>query len=125
MAGRILLVDDAPIMRLMLKDILEAQGYEIVGEAENGKQAVELYDELQPDLVTMDIVMPEMNGIEALKAIMGKHPKAVVIMITAMDQRNSLMDVIKAGAFDYILKPLEEERVVSAIGQAFQKMGAS
>ncbi len=118
MAKKILIVDDAPIIRLMLKDILEHYEYEIVGEAGNGNQAVEKYKQLKPDLVTMDITMPEKDGIEALGEILAFDKSAKVVMVTAIDQRDSLMSAIKIGAVDYIVKPFEEDRVISAVKKA-------
>ena len=118
MAKKILIADDAPIIRLMIKDIVEFNGYEVVGEASNGKEAVEMYNNLKPDLVTMDIIMPEMDGIEALEAILGDNPDAKVVMVTAIDQRDSLMKAIRLGATDYIVKPFENDRVISAVKKA-------
>ncbi|NTV30248.1 MAG: response regulator [Candidatus Omnitrophica bacterium] len=119
MAKRILLVDDAPIIRLMIKDILvECGGYEIVAEGATGKEALDLYKQLKPDLVTMDIVMPEMDGIQALEEILKFDPKAKVVMVTAIDQRESLMKAIRLGATDYIVKPFEADRVMSAVQKA-------
>lgn len=118
MAGRILVVDDAPIIRLMLKDILVANGYEVVGEGGDGNEGVQKYKDLKPDLVTMDITMPEKDGIQALEEILAIDEDARVIMITAIDQRESLMDAIRSGATDYIIKPFETDRVLSAIKKA-------
>lgn len=118
MGKRILLCDDAPIIRLMLKDILEYNGYEIVGEASNGAEGVSMFKELKPDLVTMDIIMPEKDGIAALEEILATDENAKVVMVTAIDQRESLMKAIKAGATDYIVKPFEDERVISAVKKA-------
>ena len=117
---KILITDDAPVIRLMLKDILEHYGYEIVAEASNGNQSVEQYKALKPDLVTMDITMPEKDGIQALAEILAFDPKARVVMVTAIDQRDSLMKAIKLGAVDYIVKPFEDDRVISAITKALE-----
>ncbi|MCK5707292.1 MAG: response regulator [Candidatus Aureabacteria bacterium] len=119
MGKKILLVDDAPVIRLMLKDILSFHGYTVIGEANNGNEAVKLYKELKPDLVTMDIIMPEKDGIEALRDILISDPNARVVMVTAIDQRESLIKAIRLGAVDYIVKPFEEDRVISAIKKAF------
>ena len=119
MNGRILVVDDAPIIRLMLKDILVANGYEVAGEGNDGNEGVQLYKDLKPDIVTMDITMPEKDGIEALQEILEIDEEAKVIVITAIDQRESLMEAIRAGATDYIIKPFETDRVISAIKKAF------
>src|SRR3989338_8540480 len=119
MAGRILIVDDAPIIRLMLKDILVANGYEVVGEGSDGNEGVQKYKELKPDVVTMDITMPEKDGIQALEEILAMDEDAKVIVITAIDQREALMEAIRVGAADYIIKPFETDRVLSAIRKAF------
>lgn len=123
MAGRILIVDDAPIIRLMLKDILVANGFEVVGEANDGNEGIQKYKELQPDVVTMDITMPEKNGIQAIEEILSINADARVIVITAIDQRDALMEAIRAGATDYIIKPFETDRVLSAINKAFGQGG--
>lgn len=115
MSQRILIVDDAPIIRLMLKDILIEHGYDVVDEGSDGEEGVEKFKALRPDLVTMDITMPEKNGIEALKEILAIDPKAKVVVITAIEQRESLMEAIKSGAADYIVKPFESDRVISAV----------
>lgn len=121
MKKKILVVDDAPIMRLIIKDTLMTSGYDVVGEAANGKEAVEKYEELMPDLVTMDIIMPEMDGVQALKLIREAHSDAKIIVISAIDQRESLMEAIKAGASDYIIKPFEPDRVISAVDDIFKE----
>ena len=113
--AKILIVDDAAFMRMMIKDILTKNGYEVVGEAANGIQAVELYKANQPDLVTMDITMPEMDGIEAVKQIKAVNPGAKVIMCSAMGQQSMVMDAIKAGASDFIVKPFQADRVLEAV----------
>ncbi len=118
MKKRILIVDDAPIMRLMIKDIITPLGYEVAGEAGNGKEAVSMFKKEKPDLVTMDITMPDMDGIEALELILNENPDAKVIMVTAIDQKESLRKAIKLGALDYIVKPFENDRVISAIKKA-------
>lgn len=118
MSKRILIVDDAAFMRMMIKDILTKNGFEVVGEAADGIQAVEKYNELQPDLVTMDITMPEMDGIAALKEIKGTDPSAVVIMCSAMGQQAMVIDAIQAGAKDFIVKPFQADRVIEAIQKA-------
>ena len=115
MGKRVLIVDDAAFMRMMLKDILTKNGYEVCGEAENGKKAVEKYGELNPDLVTMDITMPEMDGIQALKKIKEKDGAASVIMCSAMGQQAMVVESIQAGARDFIVKPFQRDRVIEAI----------
>ncbi len=115
MASKILIVDDAAFMRMMIKDILTKNGYEIAGEANDGAQAVEKYKELSPDLVTMDITMPEMDGITALKEIKKIDGNAKVIMCSAMGQQAMVIDAIQAGAKDFIVKPFQADRVIEAI----------
>ncbi|QZA33511.1 response regulator [Hydrogenibacillus sp. N12] len=115
MGKRILVVDDAAFMRMMLKDILTKNGYEVVGEAPDGAKAVKLYQELKPDLVTMDITMPEMDGIQALKEIKKIDPQAKVIMCSAMGQQAMVIEAIQAGAKDFIVKPFQAERVLEAV----------
>lgn len=113
--AKILIVDDAAFMRMMIKDILTKNGYEVVAEAANGVEAIELYKSHQPDLVTMDITMPEMDGIEAVKQIKAVNPAAKVIMCSAMGQQSMVMDAIKAGANDFIVKPFQADRVLEAV----------
>ncbi len=118
MAGKnILIVDDAAFMRMMIKDILSKNGYSVIGEAENGAKAVEKYNELKPDLVIMDITMPEMDGIEAVKAIKGIDSKANIIMCSAMGQQAMVIESIQAGAKDFIVKPFQAERVIEAVSK--------
>jgi len=112
---RVLVVDDAPIIRLALVSILKESECDVVGECSNGREAVEKYAELKPDVVTMDVIMPEMDGIEALEKILSNDQNAKVIMITAIDQRESLMRAIRIGAADYIVKPFEKDRIQSSI----------
>ena len=118
MAFRILIVDDAPFMRAMLKRILDGNDFEVVGEAANGREGVELYSSLKPDLVTLDMVMPEMSGMEALQQIRGSDPKARVVVISAVDQRENLLEAIRSGAAEYIIKPFDDQRVLSAVRRA-------
>lgn len=115
MSKRILIVDDAAFMRMMIKDILVKNGYDVVGEASDGAQAVEKFKELNPDLVTMDITMPEVDGIAALKQIRAIDPNAKVIMCSAMGQQAMVIDAIQAGAKDFIVKPFQADRVLEAI----------
>ncbi|PLT31557.1 response regulator [Peribacillus deserti] len=117
MAHRILIVDDAAFMRMMIKDILSKNGYDVVAEAADGQQAVEKYKEHQPDLVTMDITMPEMDGITALKEIKKMNPAAKIIMCSAMGQQAMVIDAIQAGAKDFIVKPFQADRVLEAISK--------
>jgi two-component system chemotaxis response regulator CheY len=115
MTNRILIVDDAAFMRMMIRDILTKNGYEVVGEAQDGAQAIEKYKELSPDLITMDITMPEMDGITALKEIRKLDVNAKVIMCSAMGQQAMVIDAIQAGAKDFIVKPFQADRVIEAI----------
>ena len=115
MAKNILICDDAAFMRVMIKDILTKNGYEVVGEAENGIKAVEKYTETKPDLVMMDITMPEMDGIQALKKIRELDPKASVIMCSAMGQQAMVIESIQSGAKDFIVKPFQADRVLEAV----------
>ena len=115
MAKNILICDDAAFMRMMIKDILTKNGYNVVGEAENGAKAVEKYQELKPDLVLMDITMPEMDGIQALKAIKAADPSATVIMCSAMGQQAMVSESIQSGAKDFIVKPFQQDRVLEAV----------
>jgi two-component system chemotaxis response regulator CheY len=121
LSKRILVVDDAAFMRMMIKNILSKNGYEIIGEAENGQVAVELYKKLKPDLVTMDITMPEMNGIEGVKAIREFDPDAKIIMCSAMGQQAMVMEAIQAGAKDFIVKPFQQDRILQAIGRVLAR----
>lgn len=118
MKTTVLIADDSVHMRMILKDMLTRDGYDVVGEADNGKEAVRLYNELKPEVVTLDISMPEMDGIEALKAIRAEHPNARVVMVSAMNQQNQVIDAIRAGAKDFFIKPLQSERVKEAIERA-------
>lgn len=115
MGKRILICDDATFIRMMIKDVLTKNGYEVVGEASNGKESVEKYQELKPDLVLMDITMPEMDGIQALKEIVKIDKEAKVIMCSAMGQQASVVDAIKAGAKDFIVKPFQADRMLETI----------
>lgn len=115
MAKKVLIVDDAAFMRMMIKDILTKNGYEIAGEAENGKVAVDKYKETSPDLTLLDITMPEMDGIQALKAIKAQDPNANCIMCSAMGQQAMVIEAIQSGAKDFIVKPFQADRVLEAV----------
>jgi two-component system chemotaxis response regulator CheY len=116
MSNRVLIVDDALFMRSMIKDILVNAGdFEVAGEASNGREAVQRYEEIKPSLVTMDIVMPEMDGIEATKEILQRDPKAVVVMCSALGQEALVIESLAAGAKDFIVKPFSAERVLKVI----------
>ncbi len=115
MAIKVLFVDDSAFMRGILKGIILKEPFILAGEAENGKQAVEQFQALQPDLVTMDIVMPEMDGIDAVKSIRANHPEARIIMVSAMGQQSMVIEAIQAGARDFIIKPFQPPRVHEAL----------
>lgn len=110
---RLLVVDDAMIMRAIIKDTAKKAGWEVVGEATNGAEAVSQFRDLKPDMTTLDIVMPEMDGVEALRAIRGEDPQARVVMISAIDQRAKLNECIQLGALDFIVKPFDKQRLLS------------
>ena len=111
----VLVCDDAIFMRTMISDILSQAGFEVVGEAESGVQAVEKYRELKPDLVTMDIVMPDMGGIEAVREICTSDPEAKILMCSAMGQQALVVEAIQAGAKDFVVKPFQPSRVLEAV----------
>ena len=118
MAKNILICDDAAFMRMMIKDILTKNGYNIVGEAENGLKAFDKYNETKPDLVMMDITMPECDGIQALKKIKASDPNANIIMCSAMGQQAMVIESIQSGAKDFIVKPFQSDRVLEAVKKA-------
>ena len=115
MGHTVLVCDDAIFMRTMIGDILTQAGFEIVGEAESGLQAVQKYRELKPDLVTMDIVMPDMGGIEAVREICKQDPDAKILMCSAMGQQALVVEAIQAGAKDFVVKPFQPSRVLEAV----------
>jgi two-component system chemotaxis response regulator CheY len=119
--AKVLVVDDALFMRRMLSDILKKEGIEVCGEAENGKDAIQKYQLLKPDLVTMDIVMPkieEIDGIGAVKEIVKVDPQAKIIMVSAMGQHSLVVEAIQAGAKDFVTKPFQPSRVIEAVKRA-------
>jgi two-component system chemotaxis response regulator CheY len=116
--ARVLVVDDAAFMRKMVTDALAKGGHEVVGEAANGAEAVQRYQELRPDLTTLDITMPEMDGISALKEIIAFDPTARVVMCSALGQEAKVLESIKAGAKDFVVKPFQPDRVLDAIAKA-------
>lgn len=115
MANRVLIVDDAAFMRMMLKDILSKNGYDVCGEAGNGNEALDKYKELKPDLVTLDITMPEKDGISALKDIRAFDSNAKCVMCSAMGQQAMVIEAIQSGAKDFIVKPFQADRVLESI----------
>ena len=119
MSNTILVVDDAAFMRMMIRDILSKQGYDI-HEAVNGRDAVEKYEEVQPDLVTMDITMPEMNGLEALREIRENDSAARVLMVSAMGQQKMIVEALEAGAIDFLVKPFQPTKVLETVKKCLQ-----
>lgn len=117
---RVLIVDDAAFMRLNLKNIIEEMGFKIIAEAENGKEGVEKYKEYKPDLVTMDITMPEMDGISATREIKNFDQSAQVLVCSAMGQQSLVIEAIEAGAKDFIVKPFERNRIKKAMQKLFK-----
>jgi len=120
MNANVLIVDDAAFMRMMLKDILTKNGFTIVGEAENGAVAVEKYCELKPDLTIMDITMPEMDGLQAVKEIRQRDAQAKIIMCSAMGQQAMVIEAIQSGAKDFVVKPFQADRVIEAVSKALK-----
>lgn len=116
--ARVLVVDDAVFMRKMVSDALSKGGHEVIGEATNGQEAVQRFQELKPEVTTLDITMPEMDGISALKAILEVDPGARVIMCSALGQESRVLESIKAGARDFVVKPFQPDRVLEAVGKA-------
>jgi len=120
MTARILIADDLSFMRMIQKEILTERGYTVVGEASDGREAVEKFRTLRPDLVLLDITMPNMNGLEAMRKIFAIDPKAKIIMCSALGQQNLILEAIKAGVKDFIVKPFKPERILSAIQKALK-----
>jgi two-component system chemotaxis response regulator CheY len=115
MSRTVLIVDDAIFMRTMIADILKGAGFEVVGEASSGVEAVQKYKDLKPDLVTMDIVMPDMGGIDAVREIIKEDPDAKILMCSAMGQQGLVVEAIQAGARDFVVKPFQPSRVLEAV----------
>lgn len=124
MPKSVLIVDDIPFVRKTLSKILTDAHYEVIGEATNGREAIEKYFKLRPDIITMDVVMPQITGIEAARRILKKDKDAKIIMISAMNQENLIMEAINAGAKDYILKPFDPQQILSAIDHILKASGA-
>ena len=118
MAMKVLITDDTAFMRMTLKNVIEKNGYEVVGEAGDGEDAVAKYQELRPDLVTMDITMPKMDGITAIKEIRKINPDARIIVCSAMGQKPMVIEALNAGAKDFLVKPFDAERVIEALRKA-------
>lgn len=119
MSKTVLVVDDAAFMRMMIRDILAKEGY-VIHEAVNGRDAVEKYAELQPDLVTMDITMPEMSGLEALRAIRESDSAARVLMVSAMGQQKMIVEALESGAMDFLVKPFQPTKVLETVKKCLQ-----
>ena len=120
MATRIVLADDLSFMRMVQKEILEEKGYEVVGEAADGFEAVELFKRLQPDVIILDITMPNMNGLDAMHKIFESDKSARIIICSALGQQQLIVEAIKAGVKDFIVKPFKPERILSAIEKALK-----
>lgn len=118
---RLLIVDDALIIREMIKDVVVADGWSVVAEGSDGNEAVELYREHRPDVVTLDLVMPEYDGLHALREIMASDPAARVLVVSAIDQSDVLKQAIRIGAADFIVKPFDNDRLRTALGQLLAK----
>jgi len=119
MSSTVLVVDDAAFMRMMIRDILAKEGY-VIHEAVNGRDAVDKYEEIRPDLVTLDITMPEMNGLDALKLIREKDPAARVLMVSAMGQQKMIVEALEAGAMDFLVKPFQPTKVLETVKKCLQ-----
>lgn len=117
MGTKVLIVDDAAFMRMMLREILTKNGFEVVGEAASGRDAIEKYEQLKPDLVTLDISMPEMDGISAAKEILARDSKARIVMVSAMGQQAMVVEAIRCGAADFIVKPFQSDQVLDTIAK--------
>jgi two-component system chemotaxis response regulator CheY len=123
MATRILVADDARFMRQLIREIIEPEGFEVVGEAADGRAVVEEFTRLQPDVVTMDIVMPKRSGIDAVKEILALDPSAKIVMVSALGQEALVMEALQAGAADYVVKPFKPDAVVSTLRKIAEKEG--
>jgi two-component system, chemotaxis family, chemotaxis protein CheY len=115
MTKRLLITDDAMIMRTIIGDTAREAGWEVVGEAKNGAESIELYKKLRPDLVTLDLVMPEFDGLHALRGILAFDPDAVVLVVSALDQKSVLQNAFRHGATDFLVKPFDKQQLVSAL----------
>jgi len=121
MKGRVLVADDAAFMRQMIREILEAEGLEVVGEAVDGVEAIDQFSKLHPDLVTMDIVMPRRSGIDAVKGILELDPRARIVMCSALGQETLVMEALQAGARDFIVKPFKPDNVIATLTKVLEK----
>lgn len=123
MAKTLLVTDDAMIIREMIKETAQEAGFEIVGEAVNGQQAIERYDELRPDVMTLDLVMPEYDGLHALRGVLALDPKAKIVVVSALEQKNVLMDAFKLGATDFLVKPFDKNALAATLRKAADNGG--
>ncbi len=121
MSCRVLIADDARFMRQLIRDIIEAEGFEVVGEAEDGRAVVDAFGKLHPDLVTMDVVMPKCSGIEAVKEILALDPGAKITMVSALGQEQLVTEALEAGALDYIVKPFKPDAVIETLRKVMEK----
>ena len=122
---KVLIAHDSPVIRFELMDIIEEYGFEVVGEAENGVQAVLMYQQLKPDFVTLDIIMPEKDGLAALREILAYKPTAKIVMVTAMGSKQTLFECIKLGAFDFIEKPFVKEKIIQTLQKTQKALNPS
>ena len=122
MKARVLIADDASFMRQMIREIIEPEGFEVVAEAADGVEAVEQYQSVQPDIVTMDIVMPKRSGIDAVRQIIAAHPDACVVMCSALGQETLVMEALQAGAKDFIVKPFKPDAVLETLNKLVEKL---
>lgn len=122
MSTRVLIADDARFMRQLIRDIIEPEGFEVVGEAEDGRAVVEAFQKLHPDLITMDVVMPKCSGIDAVKEILKIDATAKVAMVSALGQEQLVMEALQAGAADYIVKPFKPEAVLATLRKVAEKI---
>ncbi len=123
MSSRVLVADDARFMRQLIREIIEPEGFEVVGEAADGRAVVEEFSRLQPDVVTMDIVMPKRSGIDAAKEILALDPTARIVMVSALGQEALVMEALQAGAADYVVKPFKPDAVIATLRKLFEKDG--
>ncbi len=121
--ARIVIVDDAVFMRERIREILESAGHQVVAEGQNGREAVELYENEGPDLMTLDLVMPEVGGIDALREIRIRHPDARVIVCSSLSDQDAIIQAVGLGARDYVLKPIDPERLLEAVAKALKGRG--
>ena len=121
MSGTALICDDTAFMRSLIRQVLAGGGYDVVGEAGSGAEALRLYEELRPDFVTMDVVMPNENGVEIVRRLLAHHPGARIIMITAVGQESLVEEAMEAGAIEFVVKPFEPSRLLDAVRHALKK----